>query len=85
MCCKFKKSYLISYKNVFKKVNEGKITIESTYVLQLGLCNQETFNIRKSLESVDFPPLFLDDRIVFRVKLELILKVFYSVINPVLQ
>ena len=70
---------------MFQKVNEGKITIESTYVLQFGLCNQETFNIRKSLESVDFPPLFLDDRIVFRVKLELILKVFYSVINPVLQ
>ena len=34
------------------------------------LCNTETFNNRKTLESVDFPPLFLSDRKVFRVILK---------------
>ena len=33
------------------------------------LCNPETFNNRKTLESVDFPPLILGDMNVFRAKL----------------
>ena len=36
----------------------------------LVLCNPETFNNRKTLESVDFPPLFLSNRKVFRAKLK---------------
>ena len=42
----------------------------------LGLCNPETFNNGKTLESVDFPPLFLSDRKVFRVKLKVIINSF---------
>ena len=35
------------------------------------LCNPETFNNNKTLELVDFPPLFLGDRKVFRAKLKI--------------
>ena len=36
----------------------------------LALCNPETFNNRKTLESVDFQPSFLSDRKVLRKKLK---------------
>ena len=47
----------------------------STYIqsvtseICIGLCNPSTFNT-KTLESVDMPPLFGNDRKVFTVKLK---------------
>ena len=53
------------------------LTLSQLSEIWLLLCNPETFNNSKTLALVDFTPLFLGDRKVFRAKLKVNINNFW--------
>ena len=46
------------------------LTFNQLSEIQSELCNPPTFNITKTMKTVELPPFFVDDRVVFKVKMK---------------
>ena len=46
------------------------LTFNQLSEIQSELCNPPTFNITKTTKTEELPPFFVDDRVVFKVKVK---------------